>query len=169
MFKEVNKVIMNENRSSYFNGNTVFESMPQEIPESSESRKLEQQKRQIIRNENNKKATHNLLAMVKIVLLCIAGLFIVYRYASIYSMEAKIASIGTQTENVNYESENIYLELLKFNNIDYIQNTAINKLHMSFPDKNSKEIVDLTKNNFNDEVKTEKKESVIQVIKDKLF
>nr|WP_206154800.1 hypothetical protein [Clostridium muellerianum] len=89
------------------------------------------------------------------------GVLLVGRYCVIYNMQQQLNSINKNINQVNRDNENLKVDLVKYNNIQYIEDSAINKLHMIAPDKGTAVQADLDK----EVIKSSDKKSENQVPK----
>ncbi|MGG7163969.1 FtsB family cell division protein [Clostridium ihumii] len=69
---------------------------------------------------------------------------VLFRYSIIYNNQIKINNIKTEIHNVKAENESMKVQLLKLNNLSYIEDIAINKLKMVKPDAQKAMYVGLT-------------------------
>jgi cell division protein FtsL len=126
---------MNKN---IINGNNAIE-VQQQSPETVKRRKKR-------RNPKHKVSTIRNIAIVFVV-----GVVLVARYSMIYNMQLQLTSIQNRVDDVNRQNENLTVELVKYNNLEYIEDNAIHKLHMIQPQKSSAVYADLNKPIINQE------------------
>lgn len=136
------------NEDSYIQGNTVLQ--PEYIPYEDERVLKEEIKRE--RLKKRRKAKQRLKRKVKIIrnisLCFIVGLIFVGRYGVIYNMQMELNSTKTNINEINRENENLKVELVKYNNLQHIEDTAVNKLQMIRPDKSAAVYTNLDKENI---------------------
>lgn len=140
------------NEESFINGSTALkpEYMPTETPVEREKKKKKRG-----HNKNKKLRLKNKLKIMRnIAITFIVGLTLVARYSMIYDMQRELNSIKVNINETNKENENLKVELVKYNNLKYIEDNATNKLHMIQPDKGTVIYTDLDKKVVK---KTEKK------------
>lgn len=125
-------IVMNEDK--IINGNNAMQ------PEYTEEKQM------IKRRKPKKNKINNKLKVIRnIGLVFIIGLTLIARYSIIYNMQMGLNSSQNRIENLNRDNENLMVELVKYNNLQYIEDTAVNKLHMVQPEKSSVVYVDLNK------------------------
>ena len=81
----------------------------------------------------------------------------------------QLSKVNSEISNIQKENDDLKLKMVKFSNMQYIEETATSKLHMVRADKNSVIYANLTNNYFKDSkpVKTASmKSSFIQKILD---
>lgn len=137
-------IVVNEENS--ISGNNVLQ--PEYVPYIDQEDK-ERELRRKAKNKRlkQKKIKDKIKVLRNIILSFIIGITLVGRYCVIYNMQRELNSISTNINELNKENENIRVDLLKYNNIQYIENIAVNKLHMIYPDKGSAVYTDLKKQN----------------------
>lgn len=126
-------IVVNEN--SVIRGNTVLK--PDYNPyENDQSEREEERKRKQKHNkQRNRRMVSKVKVMRNIALTFIIGLTLVGRYCIIYDMQRELNSVKSSISVVNKENENLKVELVKYNNLQLIEETATNKLQMIKPDK----------------------------------
>lgn len=169
----VNKVIVMDNKN-LFSGNTAL--APNYKPYNpSVNEELEKLRRD---REEKKKALaqKKLKAKVKII-ACILiaftiGLVLILRYSAVYNLQKQLIGVTTEMNNLNMDNENLKVQLLKASNMQQVEETAVSKLHMVTPDKNSIIYTTVTKDYFSSSEKVATKntnENIIARIKNLLF
>lgn len=154
-------------RNSYVRGNTVL------IPEYNPSReyndekhkKLEKSKKEAQAKLRKQKTKEKLAVLRLIAFVFVIGVFLLYRYALIYKMEASLSSYKAQASNLVAENESLKLKLAKNANISSVEDTAINTLHMINPNPADIIKVDLSKNNFKVDQSNNKSASILDKLK----
>ncbi|WP_245331434.1 cell division protein FtsL [Clostridium algifaecis] len=122
------------NEDKIVNGNNAIQ------PEYTEEKRIVKRKR------TNKNKVRNKLRVIRnIGIIFIIGIILISRYSAIYNMQMELNSTQNRIENLNTENGNLMVELVKYNNLQYIEDNAINKLHMIQPSKASVVYVDLNK------------------------
>lgn len=136
------------NEDSYIQGNTVLQ--PEYRPYEDDQRDKERLKRENFKKR--KKAKQRLKKKVKIIrnisLSFIVGLIFVGRYCSIYNMQMELNSVATNINEINRENENLKVELVKYNNLQHIEDIAMNKFQMVRSDKGAAVYTNLDKENI---------------------
>lgn len=143
------------NEESFIQGNTVLK--PEYRPyRDNESHKEKNKKKKLKKNRKNKTRLNNKVKVIRnIILTFIVGLVLVGRYCAIYNMQMELNLTKNNINEINRENENLKVELVKYNNLQYIEDIATNKLQMLPPDKGAAVYTDLGKENIKI---TEKKE-----------
>ena len=126
-------IVVNEN--SVIRGNTVLK--PEYNPyKNDQAEQEEKRKRKIKHNkQKNRRMKNKVKVMRNIALTFIIGLTLVCRYCIIYDMQRELNSIKTNINVINRDNENLKVELVKYSNLQFIEETATNKLQMVKPDK----------------------------------
>jgi cell division protein FtsL len=138
------------NRKDIVRGNTVFipEYNPSRKSEDEKYRKLDKAKREAQIKIRKQQTKERLLILRMIVVMFVVGLILLYRYVSVYKMQASLAACKTQEANLIADNESLKLTLAQKSNINSVEDTAINNLHMVRPNVSDAIKVDLSKNNF---------------------
>ncbi|WP_411679198.1 septum formation initiator family protein [Clostridium thailandense] len=135
------------NKDSYIHGNTVLQ--PEYVPYEEERRYEEEAKKE--RLKKLRKAKKRLKKKVKVIrnisLSFIIGIIFVGRYCIIYNMQMELNLVKTNISELNKENDNLKVELVKYNNLQYIEETATNKLQMVPADKGAAIYANLDKEN----------------------
>jgi cell division protein FtsL len=132
------------NEDNLISGNTVLK--PKYSPyRNNEKDREEERNRKARKRQRNGRLKGKVKIIRNIALTFIVGLVLVGRYSIIYNMQKELNSIKSNINTINRENENLKVELVKFNNIQFIEDTAINKLHMVRPDKSLAIYTDLDK------------------------
>lgn len=133
------------NENSVIRGNTVLK--PNYNPyEDNQFEREEERKRKLKQNkQKNKRLKSKVKVMRNIVLTFITGLALVGRYCIIYDMQRQLNSVQSNISVINKDNENLKVELIKYNNLQLIEDTATNKLKMVKPDKSGAVYTNLSK------------------------
>ena len=130
------------NEDVMIRGNTVL--APRQVP----NRHREIEKKQIKRKKTNRRIKNKLLVMRNIILVFVIGMILVGRYCAIYNMQKQLNSINSNITELSKTNDNLKVELVKYNNLHYIEEVATTKLKMITPNRNdaiycniSKEII----------------------------
>lgn len=138
------------NKENLIQGNTVLspKSQPFEPSHKDAQRKIEKRKKQIEKNKIDKRMHSKAKIIFHIVAAFCIGMALVYRYTALYNMQRDISKIERNIKAVDAENENLRIELIKYNNINYLEENSLKKLNMTYPSKNSIAYCDLAKDNF---------------------
>lgn len=144
------------NEDNIVSGNTVLQ--PEYVPYiDQEKEKKDLRRKKFLRQ---KRIKDKIKIIRNIVSAFVIGIILVGKYCVIYNMQQELNSVNTNINELNRENENIKVDLVKYNNVQYIESIAINKLHMISPDKGSAIYTDLEKENIKSpDKKMEKQES----------
>jgi len=164
-------IIENFKRDSYVRGNTVL------VPEYKPSRKFNDEKYKKLEKAKKeaqfkirKQQTQQKLTVLKMIsFVFIVGVILLFRYASIYKMQANLQSYKTEISNVKAQNESLKLILAKSSNIDAVEETAVTQLHMVRANASEVMLVDLTKQNFKSAQDNKTPTSILEKLKHILF
>jgi len=136
-------IVVNEN--SVIRGNTVLK--PGYNPyEDNQFEREEERKRKLKQNkQRNRRVNRKVKVLRNIVVTFIVGLTLVGRYCIIYDMQREFNSVESSINVINKENENLKVDLVKYNNLQLIEETATNKLKMVKPDKSGAVYTNLSK------------------------
>lgn len=152
-------IVMNENKMT--NGNNAIN------PEYESYESAEQYGK--IKTRKKRKSKRNKLKVLRnIAIIFVAGVVLIARYSIIYNMQQKLSFAQTRVNELSRENENLTVDLVKYNNLQYIEDNAVKKLHMSEPEKSLAVYADLNKPIVKDEAsqKNNKKiNSILDMIK----
>ncbi|MBM7869371.1 cell division protein FtsL [Clostridium pascui] len=118
---------------SYINGNTVL--APE--PEISQNEGHKENNNKKGTKKDKKISSGKLKALRNIGVTFIIGVTLIGRYSMIYGMQRELNAIGLEINTINKENENLRVELVKFNNLQYIEDVATKKLNMVSPTKSN--------------------------------
>ncbi|AZV55994.1 hypothetical protein DMR38_04915 [Clostridium sp. AWRP] len=127
------------NKDSMVNGNTVLQ------PEYKPYKETEEKKIKTKAPNRALKVKKKLRVIRNICVIFIVGVILVYRYCAIYNSQTELNSIENDISEINKQNENLRVELVKYNNLGYIEDNAINKLQMKVPDKGNAVYINLDK------------------------
>jgi cell division protein FtsL len=149
-------------------GNTVL--APNYVPyrESEHERQVKKSKaRNKARNKNiNKKV----IVMRNIMIAFIVGITLVGRYCIIYNLQSDLNTTKQNIAALNKENENLKVELVKYNNIQYIEDVATNKFGMVTPDRNDAIYADISKETIiTAESESNEGKNAVNVLAEKIF
>lgn len=152
VIKKANYTKGNHLKNNYINGNTVL--APQYDPSIDEEYLELKKKRKEKLKINNKKNMKIKLATIRnIILVFIIGVTLIGRYSSIYNMQKQLNKMQNEITDFNRQNDSLKVELVKQNDVAKVQETAVTKLNMVQPDKNSVIYTNLSKDNFNTDAK----------------
>ncbi|MEY8762325.1 MULTISPECIES: cell division protein FtsL [Clostridium] len=127
------------NEENMMNGNAALQ--PQYKPYKKHDKRIHKNK-----NENKqKKIKKKLRVLLNICVFFVIGLILIYRYSIIYNMQTDLNSAENNVDNISRQNENLTVELVKYNNLKYIEDDAVNKLKMVVPNKQNAVYIDLDK------------------------
>lgn len=132
-------ILMNE--EDVVNGSNVLQPKYEPYVETQEKK----HKNTIGDKKRRIKVKKKLRVIRNIILAFIVGLILVYRYCIIYNMQTELNTVETTINNINKQNENLKVELVKYNNLQYIEDNAANKLHMVVPDTQNAVYINLDK------------------------
>jgi cell division protein FtsL len=152
------------NEKIMINGNTVL------APNHAPYRESEQ-KRQVKKSSSARKAVNRKLVVIRNIMFAfIVGITLIGRYCIIYSLQDELNTTAHSISAISKENENLKVELVKYNNIQYIEDVAVNKLGMVTPDRNDAIYADISKATIiASESESDKSKSAISVLADKIF
>lgn len=130
------------NKDNAISGNTVLQ--PEYVPYV-EEREEELRRRAKEKKLRQKRLKGKIKIIRNITLAFTVGVILIGRYCVIYNMQQQLNSIGNNINEINRDNENLKVELVKYNNIQYIEDAAVSKLHMIPPDKGTAVQADLDK------------------------
>lgn len=151
----------------YFNGNAAL--MPDaETQKNNEYEKLKREKIEVKENIKRNSAKRK-LSMLKRIMICFAmGIFLIYRYSVILGMQKNLNIMRNQASELNKENQNLSVELVKYSSMSYIEDNAVNKLHMKRYSRNNAISIDFSQKVINEPVQvksnTDSKENAIIII-----
>ena len=124
------------------NGNTVL--APNYMP----YRESEQNGQVRKNNSNKKNINKKIIVMRNIMIAFIVGITLVGRYCILYNLQSELNTTRQNIAALNKENENLKVDLVKYNNIQYIEDVAVNKLGMVTPDRNHAIYANISKNSI---------------------
>lgn len=139
------KVIYNSN---IINGNTVL--VPDYEPYRKKSEQKDKKLRQIKKEQANKRKLVHEKVLSLVLCIFVFGIASIYRYCSVYKAQMQLTEVNSEISSIQKENDDLKLKMIKYNNMQYIEETATSKLHMVRADKNSVIYANLTNNYFQD-------------------
>lgn len=170
VIKKTNNTKSNYSKSNYINGNTVL--APQYDPSIDEEYlELKKKRKEKLKIKNKKNMKMKLAIIRNIVLVFIIGITLIGRYSSIYNMQQQLNKTQNEITDLNRQNDSLKVELVKENDVQQIQDTAVTKLNMVQPDKNAVTYTNLSKDNFNTDAKVtaDKNNNIIGKLMKALF
>lgn len=160
-------------KKNIINGNTALEpaQKPLRKKEKSEKyKKLKESKKEAQIRLREKQNREKIKILRHIACFFVAGMVIVGRYTIIYSNQKQIMDIKQDINTFKKNSDNLRIQLVKYNNINYIDKMAKENLNMVEANRADAEYCNLSENYFkmSEEIPT-KEESFLTKIKDLLF
>lgn len=125
----MNRVIVT-NEEAMIRGNTVL--APRQVP----NKHRDYEKKNKNRKKRNIKIKNKLIVMRNIILVFLIGMILVGRYCAIYNMQKQLNTINSNISELNKSNDNLKVELVKYNNLHYIEEVATTKLKMITPNRN---------------------------------
>jgi len=152
------------NEKFVINGNTVL--APNYMPY-----RESEQKRQVRKNSSNKKNIHKKIIVIRNIMIAfIVGITLVGRYCIIYNLQSELNTTKQNISALNKENENLKVDLVKYNNIQYIEDVAVNKLGMVTPDRNDAIYADVSKKTIiTAESKSNEGKNAVTAVAGKIF
>ena len=152
------------NEKFVINGNTVL--APNYMPY-----RESEQKRQVRKNSSNKKNIHKKIIVIRNIMIAfIVGITLVGRYCIIYNLQSELNTTKQNISALNKENENLKVDLVKYNNIQYIEDVAVNKLGMVTPDRNDAIYADVSKKTIiSAESKSNEGKNAVTAVAGKIF
>ncbi|WP_125152212.1 septum formation initiator family protein [Clostridium rectalis] len=147
----------------YIRGNTAL--APQVEPEIKKEKSKKKQNRSKILKKKNKSIQKKAKTIKSISIAFIIGVALLSRYSYIYNMQQNLNNINKGITKLNKNNENLKVELVKYNNIQYIEDIATKKLKMTKPSKNSIVYCDLNKEVFKNQQKSDVKKTEENIFK----
>lgn len=152
-----------------FDGNTIR--VPDYEKEKEQRRRELERLKQAKKKELRIKRAKQKSAIAIVAIAFAIGMFSIYRYSSIYKMQNNLSEMDAQVSNLNRENETLNIGLLKFSNMQYIEDKAA-KNGMVKADRSTAVYADLTKNNFktpNVKSNAKMKNNIVEKVVDFIF
>ena len=156
------------NEKMMIDGNTVLAPNYEPYRESEHERQV---KRNKARNKaRNKDINKKVVIMRNIMIAFIVGITLIGRYCIIYNLQSELNTTKQNIAALNKENENLKVELVKYNNIQYIEDAAINKFGMVTPDRNDAIYADISKETIiTAESESNEGKNAVNVLAEKIF
>ena len=126
----VNKVIVEKNKFQ-MDGNTVLVAI--EPLKKRRYEDLETSKKQVLNNKKLKNDKRKKSILKSIGFGFVIGMVIIARYCMIYNYQQENSKAKDAIDVLSKENDSYAVDLIKFRNISYIEETATTKLHMIKP------------------------------------
>lgn len=163
-------------RDDYVQGSTALVPQRQVEQPKRKNEELDRRKRELKKKNVEARVKKKAKILMNVGLTFVIGTILIGRFSLIYNEQKELNAINGQINNVSKENENLKVELVKYNNLKFIEENATNKLKMVVPDKSDAVYVSLDKENFNKQGETSssakgesKSKSVMDMIKSILF
>lgn len=131
----MNKVEVKD--SNYTRGNHALKpkkkiSTPKKTKELDKLKKLRKDKKNKLRDKkkNSKKSVSLIIVMIFVL-----GITIIWRDASVFSLQNKLTQLNKEIKNMKVDNEALKVDLLKSSSIETVKNTAESNLKMVIPSK----------------------------------
>lgn len=132
-------------KGNYIKGNTALAPELQPNEENNKESKVEKQK---VIKKRNLRIKNKLKILRNISITFVLGVALIGRYGKIYSLQKQLNTVNQNISSINKENENLKVELVRFSNIQYIEDVATKKLKMVRPTKGSIIYCDMNKEIF---------------------
>lgn len=149
-------------KESYVKGSTA---LAPEIQPNEKKKKDNKREKQLLVKEKNKSAKNKLKIIRNISLTFLIGVTLIGRYSKIYNLQKQLNTINGDITMLNKDNENLKVELVKFSNIQYVEDIATKKLGMVRPTKDSIIYCDMNKEIF----KYESNDKTVNKVEDNTF
>lgn len=156
-----------ENENNIIRGNTVLKPDVTYNPNVKEKKKENKDLK-----SNQQRILKNRLKLIRnIAFTFVIGGVILFRYSSIYRQQGEMSKIKEEISTIKESNESMKVELIKFNNLSYIEDIATNKLKMKKPNAGNVLYTDLNsvKVPHGNVANNKAKESFVQKLKNLLF
>jgi cell division protein FtsL len=161
-----------ENRKNVVSGNTALASQVNPLPRERVKSPIKQgPSKEELKRIRKQRISKFLKLNGSIVAVGIVGSVIIFRYSTIYHNQKEIIALQEEIQTVTEKSEDLSINLLKFNNISYIEEVATKELKMIEPKStnaiycNINSIEEIATSSANEE----KGDSLLSKIKNLLF
>lgn len=150
-------------------GNTVLS--PDESFRKRRYDDLEKSRKQAEQAKIQKDIKYKQSVLKNILLVFVIGVTIITRYCMIYSYQDVASKAKAQLEIVDKENSGYKVQLIKFRNINYIEEIALGRLNMVKPQISDIEYMNLSKNNLGvkSELQVKKSNIFLEKIKNIIF
>ena len=144
----VNKVIVAKKEFEMY-GNTVL--APQEPLTKRKYEDLEKSRKQANQSKRQKDIKKKKRVLFNILIGFVVGMIVIARYCMIYSYQEANSKAEDAIEVLSKQNDAYEVNLIKFRNISYIEETATTKLHMVKPKIGNIQYFNLSKKQFRNE------------------
>ncbi len=141
----VNKVIVEKNKFQ-MDGNTVL--VPDEPFKKRRYEDLEKSRARVVDSRKLRDMKKKKSVLTNIGIGFVIGMIIIARYCMIYNYQEANSKAKAEIDLLSKENDSYAVDLIKFRNIGYIEETATTKLHMVKPKVSDIQYLDLSKNNL---------------------
>lgn len=138
------------NKNIYVNGSSALNVNSLPNKKDKKYKELEDFKREHSKRKRKEQRALRVRVYASIALTFTMGYSVVHRYSAINKLEKSIIETRAQINNVNAVNEDLRIELLKYKNIAFIEDYAVNDLNMAYPTSETRVFADLSRDNFID-------------------
>jgi cell division protein FtsL len=126
-----------ENESNSINGNTVLSPQRTALPNERIKREEEAKKKQQEKQKQQQRQQQKLHIALKFAGTLVVGFTVaftvLFRYSSIYTTQNQLIQVNNEINSIAEENESLKVQLIKYNNISYIEEVATKELKMVSP------------------------------------
>ncbi|MEG0772948.1 septum formation initiator family protein [Clostridium sp.] len=122
-----------ENESNSIYGNTVLASQGSALPKEKVKKQEEVKKKQQQKQEQQERLFRALKFAGTLATGFTLAFTILFRYSAIYTTQKELSEVNSAIYNLTEENEALKVQLIKYNNISYIEEVATKELKMVNP------------------------------------
>lgn len=171
----MNRLIIANGNDTY--GNTALDpqidTSQHKKNRSNRYKKLNEQKKEYLKKLQYKRLKKKIKVIKNVIIVFAAAIILVFRYAYICNLRKNVVNTQMQISKISKENNELTVELLKYNNLAYIEKVATEKLNMVKSNYKNSIYCDLNKNYISlsksEEDDDEKKNEIIKILISKLF
>ncbi|HEY8804631.1 MAG TPA: hypothetical protein VIM42_05890 [Clostridium sp.] len=158
-----------EKNKFQMDGNTVL--MPDEPFKKRRYEDLEKSRTQVVDSKKLRDMKKKKGVLTNIGIGFVICMIIVARYCMIYNYQEANSKAKAEIELLSKENDSYAVDLIKFRNIGYIEETATTKLHMVKPKVSDIQYLNLSKNNLEtkEDYGVKIKDDIVNKIKNVIF
>lgn len=155
-------------------GSTALNPQQDERSLKEERIKQKRKERELLNKKRQSSLNKKAHVLLNIGITFVVSMILIMRFAYICNYRNEIVQTQKKITTLNKENENLKVELLKYDNIKYVEKIAVEKLHMQKSNLSNVDYCDLQTQYFKENaghkgIKANKKLSIIDVVKSKLF
>lgn len=156
------------------NGNTALvpERKRERDEEAERYKRIKESQKEALRRKKQLKLKRQAGVIMSIFISFIIGITIIYRYSEIYTMQRGLTDIQNEEKEMQGKNEDLKYYLSQYDDINEVQKTATDKLHMVQPDNSKAVYANLDKKLIRvteDENTSSDRKGLLEEIKSKLF